>query len=77
MHFTYLLHGIEKMMLTGKPTWPVARTLLTSGSLDALLISRLEGGGRLETPYLKIAYRSDWRWQQPPPPPPIRPWSAQ
>ena len=27
MHFTWLLHGIEHMMLTGKPSWNVERTL--------------------------------------------------
>jgi hypothetical protein len=72
-HFTYLLMGIEKMMQTGKPSWPVERTLLTSGVLDALLISKRDGGQRLETPWLDVSYRSDWNWRQPPPPPPGRP----
>jgi hypothetical protein len=36
MHFTWLLHGIEQMMLTGKPSWNVERTLLSSGALHAL-----------------------------------------
>ena len=76
-HFTYLLMGIEKMMLTGKPAWPVERTLLTSGALDALLISKRDGGRIVETPYLNIRYKSDWNWQQPPPPPPGRPINEQ
>jgi len=77
MHFTYLLKGIEKMMHTGKPTWPVERTLLTSGTLDALLISRKENHRKVDTPHLKIQYTSDWNFQQPPPPPPGRPHTSQ
>jgi hypothetical protein len=76
-HFTLLLDGIERMMLTGKPSWPVERTLLTSGTLDALLQSQAQGGKRIETPYLRISYQPGWRWKQPPPPPPGRPWSEQ
>jgi hypothetical protein len=76
MHFTWLLHGIEELVQTGRPPWPAERTLLTSGTLDALLASRQQGGAVLPTPYLTLAYRSDWRWQQPPPPPPTRPWAG-
>ena len=76
-HFNYLLQGIEKMMHAGQPAWPVERTLLTSGLLDAALISKKSGGKRLPTPHLKIEYKSDWNWQQPPPPPPGRPSQAQ
>jgi hypothetical protein len=68
-HFNYLLLGIEKMMHTGKPTWPVERTLLTSGALDALLISKRNGGRQLNTPWLNVTYQTDWNWRQPPPPP--------
>ncbi len=74
MHFGHLLAGIETMMWHGTPTWPADRTLLTSGTLDALLISRQEGGRRIATPQLTFAYTNHWSWCQPPPPPPTRPW---
>ncbi len=78
MHFTWLLNGIEEMILTGEPTWNVERTLMTSGALDAILTTLHNGGGRLETPYLEdIRYRPRWRWSEPPPAPLMRPWSEQ
>jgi hypothetical protein len=77
MHFTWLLNGIEKMMLTGKPTWNVERTLFTSAVLDALLISLRDQSRRVDTPYLQRSYQPVWRWTEPPPPPPMRPWSDQ
>lgn len=77
MHFTYLLNGFEQMVATNRPTWPPERTLMTSGALDALLISQTFQGGRLETPHLMFSYKSDWNWQQPPPPPPGRPIPGQ
>jgi hypothetical protein len=77
MHFTHQLTGIEQMMQTGKPVWPMERTLLTSGTLDALLVSKRDGGQRLETPWLDIRYQSDWDWCQPPPPPIGRPIMGQ
>ncbi len=69
MHFAGLVEGIDQMMHSGHPTWPVERTLLTSGVLDALLQSKLQGGRRLDTPWLRVAYQSEWNWKQPPPPP--------
>jgi hypothetical protein len=76
-HFTFLLQGIEEMIHTRKPSWPVERTLLTTGMLDALLTSKLRGGIRIETPHLAIGYRPTFRWQAPPAPPPNRPLDAQ
>jgi hypothetical protein len=76
-HFGLMLRGIERMMLTGKPSWPVERTLLTSGVLDALLRSHSEEGELIDTPYLDVHYQPTWRWHEPSPPPPGRPWSEQ
>ncbi|MBM3824246.1 MAG: hypothetical protein FJ404_15385 [Verrucomicrobia bacterium] len=76
-HFTLLLNTIESMILTGRPLQRVERTLMTSGLLDALLQSQLEGQTRKETPYLEFGYQPIWRWQQPAPPPLSRPWSEQ
>ena len=50
--FTPLTLRIEDFFLTGKPPYPVQRTLLTGGVLDAALESRRRGHRRVETPDL-------------------------
>ncbi|MBI3852588.1 MAG: hypothetical protein HY298_20215 [Verrucomicrobia bacterium] len=70
-------HGIEQMMVTGNPSWNVERSLLTSGTLDTLLLSLNKNQRRIETPYLRLRYQPTWRWTEPPPPPPMGPWSEQ
>jgi hypothetical protein len=54
--FSPLVYNMERMFLTGKPAYPVERTLLTTGLTAAGVDSLHEGGKRLETPHLAIAY---------------------
>ncbi|HYI93993.1 MAG TPA: hypothetical protein VEX68_10650 [Bryobacteraceae bacterium] len=58
-HFGCLVQNIEKMFETGKPPYPVERTLLTSGILDFALESRIQGYKKLETPQLaQVRYQT-------------------
>lgn len=58
-HFGCLVKNIEKMFETGKPPYPVERTLLTSGILDFALESRFQGYKKLETPQLaQVRYQT-------------------
>jgi hypothetical protein len=56
--FSPLNHGMEQMFLTGKPTWPIERTLLTTGLTAAGMESLYRKQERYETPHLAIKYDS-------------------
>jgi hypothetical protein len=51
--FSGLSHHIEAMFLTGKPSYPVERTLLTTGILAAAIDSLAGKQERTETPHLR------------------------
>ena len=54
--FKALSHAIQTMFQTGKPPYPVERTLLVSGILDAAMHARAEGKA-LDTPHLQFGYK--------------------
>lgn len=56
-HFDGLVRCIEEFFVTGKPVYPVERTLYASGML-AFLFDSKEFKRRIETPELSIAYRA-------------------
>ncbi len=55
--FSPLVWGMEQMFLTGKATYPVERTLLTTGLTAAGVESLFLGQKRFETPHLAIRYQ--------------------
>jgi hypothetical protein len=57
-HFSFLGLNAQQLFLTGIPTYPVERTWLVSGILEACLDSRFRGHVPLDTPHLDVAYRS-------------------
>jgi hypothetical protein len=56
-HFSYLVRAIDSMMQTGHAPYPVERTLLTTGILDAVMTSAAEKNRRVETPHLDVRYK--------------------
>lgn len=57
VHFDGLVHCMEEMFVTGKPCYPVERTLLTSCALSLLFESRA-WKKRIETSELDIRYQA-------------------
>jgi hypothetical protein len=57
-HFTFLVRQIESLMLERRSPYPVDRTLLTTGILDAAMRSRHEGHTVIDTPELDINYHA-------------------
>ncbi|HTB14754.1 MAG TPA: hypothetical protein VK752_24445 [Bryobacteraceae bacterium] len=55
--FNPLSNNMEKMFLSGKPTIPIERTLLTTGLTAAGVDSLYAGQVRIETPHLAIKYQ--------------------
>ncbi len=55
-HFSYFGLAIEDFFVDGVPQSPVERTLLTTGILEAVMISHHRGGARVETPHLDVCY---------------------
>ncbi len=52
-----LVSKIEEMFVTRRAPYPVERTLLTSGLVEACLDSRIRGYRKIETPHLDIRYQ--------------------
>jgi hypothetical protein len=60
--FKALSHAIQTHFRQRQAPYPVERTLLTTGTLDAAMTSRQKDGQRIETPELAIAYQAkDYR----------------
>jgi len=55
--FSPLVNNMEKMFLTGKPTYPVERTLLTTGLTAAGVESLYRQQAHYETPHLAVTYQ--------------------
>jgi hypothetical protein len=72
-HFAHLVKAIDATIQTGHAVYPVERTLLTTGVLDALMTSKFEQNRRVETPHLAIRYQpTDWPFATDPVPKPIQ-----
>jgi hypothetical protein len=56
--FSPLVNNIEQMYLTGKETYPLERTLLTSGLTAAGVESLFRKNVRLDTPHLAVRYHA-------------------
>ena len=58
-----LMSKAEEMFLTGRAPYPIERTLLTSGLVEAGVRSLANNSQRQETPYLNVSYQAPRRSQ--------------
>ncbi|MFG0333133.1 MAG: twin-arginine translocation signal domain-containing protein [Maioricimonas sp. JB049] len=56
--FRALSHAIQHMFVSGQSPYPVERTLLATGVLDAAMRSHHEGGVVKQTPHLEFGYEA-------------------
>ena len=56
--FKALSHAIQTHFLNRRAPYPVERTLLVTGILDAAMTSRRQNGKRMDTPELALAYKA-------------------
>lgn len=56
--FDALVWNIERFLDANKAVIPVERTLLVSGALESLMISRSQDSKRIETPHLAVKYQA-------------------
>jgi hypothetical protein len=56
-HFDGQAAAIEQLVATGRSPQPLERALLTTGILDALMLSHSRRGERIETPELAVCYQ--------------------
>jgi hypothetical protein len=72
-HFAYLVKAIDSLIQTGHAPYPVERTLLTTGILEAVMASKAEKNRRVETPHLGVTYQpTDWPFATDPVPKPVK-----
>jgi hypothetical protein len=56
--FKALSHSIQHLFVQRREPYPVERTLLVSGALDAAMHSHVQGGKAIQTPHLELSYRA-------------------
>ncbi len=58
-HFSYFGRNIEDFFRTGTAPSPTARTLLTTGVLEAVMLSHHQQGACIDTPWLDVTYTAE------------------